>query len=29
VELYVHSPNTPSWRGSQLKHKDNFTFYNA
>jgi len=19
VELYLHSPNTPSWRGSQLK----------
>jgi len=19
-------PNTPSWRGAQLKHKDNFTF---
>jgi hypothetical protein len=26
VELYLHSPNTPSWRGAQLKHKDNFTF---
>jgi hypothetical protein len=26
VELYLHSPNTPSWRGSQLKHRDNFTF---
>jgi hypothetical protein len=26
VELYVHSPNTPSWRGAQLKHGDNFTF---
>jgi len=26
VELYVHSPNTPSWRGSQFKkkHRDNF-----
>jgi hypothetical protein len=23
VELYLHSPNTPSWRGSQLKkHRD-------
>jgi len=21
----LHSPNTPSWRGSQLKHWDNFT----
>jgi hypothetical protein len=27
VELYVHSPNTPSWRGDQLKHRDNFTFF--
>jgi hypothetical protein len=27
VELYLHSPNTPSWRGTQLKHRDNFTFY--
>jgi hypothetical protein len=27
VELYLHSPNTPSWRGVQLKHRDNFTFY--
>jgi hypothetical protein len=29
VVLYLHSPNTPSWRGDQLrkKHKDNFTFY--
>jgi hypothetical protein len=26
VELYLHSPNTPSWRGAELKHKDNFTF---
>jgi hypothetical protein len=26
VELYLHSPNTPSWRGTQLKHRDNFTF---
>jgi hypothetical protein len=25
VELYFHSPNTPSWRGAQLKHRDNFT----
>jgi hypothetical protein len=22
----VHSPNMPSWRGAQLKHRDNFTF---
>jgi hypothetical protein len=27
VELYLHSSNTPSWRGVQLKHRDNFTFY--
>jgi hypothetical protein len=26
VELYLYSPNTPSWRGAQLKHKDNFIF---
>jgi hypothetical protein len=29
VELYIHSPNTPSWCGAQLKkkqHRDNFTF---
>jgi len=25
VELYLHLPNTPSWRGAQLKHRDNFT----
>jgi hypothetical protein len=25
VAIYVHSPNTPSWRGAQLKHRDNFT----
>jgi hypothetical protein len=24
VELYLHSPNTPLWRGAQLKHRDNF-----
>jgi hypothetical protein len=23
VELYLHSPNTPSWRGAQLQHRDN------
>jgi hypothetical protein len=22
VKLYFHSPNTPSWRGAQLKHRD-------
>jgi hypothetical protein len=26
VELYLHSPNMPSWRGAQLKHRGNFTF---
>jgi len=26
VELYLHSPNTLSWRGAQLKHRENFTF---
>jgi hypothetical protein len=27
VELYFHSPNTPSWRGAELtkKYRDNFT----
>jgi hypothetical protein len=25
VELYLHSPNTPSWRSAQLKHRDTFT----
>jgi hypothetical protein len=26
VELYLHSPNMPSWRGAELKHRSNFTF---
>jgi hypothetical protein len=26
VELYLHSPNTPSWCGAQVKHRDSFTF---
>jgi hypothetical protein len=26
MELYFHSPSTPSWHGAQLKHWDNFTF---
>jgi hypothetical protein len=26
VELYLYSPNMPSWHGAQLKHRDNFTF---
>jgi len=25
VELHFHSLNTPSWRGAQFKHRDNFT----
>jgi hypothetical protein len=25
VELYLHSPNTATWRGAQLKHRNNFT----
>jgi hypothetical protein len=25
LETYFHSPNTPSWRGAQLKHRDKFT----
>jgi hypothetical protein len=27
LKLYLYSPNTPPWRGVQLKHRDNFTFY--
>jgi hypothetical protein len=26
VELYLHSDNTPSWRGASKKHGDTFTF---
>jgi hypothetical protein len=26
LELYLHSPNTPSWRGAQLKQRDSFNF---
>jgi len=26
VELYLHFPNTPSWRGAQLSHRDKFSF---
>jgi hypothetical protein len=26
VELYLHSRNTSSWRGAELKHRGNFTF---
>jgi len=25
MDLYLHSPNTPSWCGAQLKHRDDFT----
>jgi hypothetical protein len=24
--IYTSTPHTPSWRGTQLKHRDNFTF---
>jgi hypothetical protein len=27
VWSYTPLPNTPSWRGAQLKLRDNFTFY--
>jgi hypothetical protein len=27
VELYLHTPNTPSWRGDQLKNKAQGRFY--
>jgi hypothetical protein len=27
VELYLHSPHTPSWRGAQLKHRVIFYLY--
>jgi len=23
----MYSPNTPSWRGAQLKHRDHFTLF--
>jgi hypothetical protein len=26
VELYLHSPSAPSWRGAQGEDRDNFTF---
>jgi hypothetical protein len=25
----IHSPNTPSWRGAQLKHRGKFIFLNG
>jgi hypothetical protein len=27
VELYLHSPNTSSWLGAQLKHRDNLLYF--
>jgi hypothetical protein len=27
VELYLHSTNTPSWRGVKLKHRDNLRMF--
>jgi hypothetical protein len=24
MELYLNSPNVPSWHGAQLKHRDKF-----
>jgi hypothetical protein len=29
VELYLYSPNTLSWRGARLKHRDNYTFLSS
>jgi len=26
VEIYLNCPNTPSWRGAELKHRDKFYF---
>jgi hypothetical protein len=26
VKLYLHSPSMSSWRGAQIKYRDNFTF---
>jgi hypothetical protein len=28
VELYLHYPRAPSWRGAEFKHMDNFTSHN-
>jgi len=25
--VYLHSPNTSSWRGAQMKHRDNFPIF--
>jgi hypothetical protein len=27
VELYLHSPDRPSWHGAQLKHRVNFIYF--
>jgi hypothetical protein len=27
MELYLYSPNTSSWHGAQLKHRDKFTLF--
>jgi hypothetical protein len=27
VEIYLHSPSVPAWRGAHLKYRDNVTFY--
>jgi hypothetical protein len=29
VRLHLHYANTSSWRGAQLKYRDNFTFTNV
>jgi hypothetical protein len=26
LTTHLHSSNTPTWRGAQLKHRDDFTF---
>jgi len=27
LELYLHSPSTPSWRGSQLKAQGQLSYF--
>jgi hypothetical protein len=29
VKIYLHTPNTPSWRSAQLKYRKSFTLYNT
>jgi hypothetical protein len=29
LEIYLHSPNSPSWRGAQLKYRDKFILPSA